>query len=60
MHEFDADGMLGTIDLANRRTSPCHVLLQVTDGGFERVFPTKVGTFDSAKKNVVSVELDLY
>ena len=60
INEFNADGMFGTIDLAGRKTSPCHVLMQVKNGDFKRVFPTKVGTFDCAKKNVVEVDLDVY
>jgi hypothetical protein len=49
--------MFGTIDLAGRKTSPCHVLQQVQSGDYKRVFPTKPGTFDCAKKNVVRVTL---
>ena len=60
IHQFNADGMFGTIDLAGRKTSPCHVLLQVKSGAFQRIFPSKVGTFDCAKKNVVQVKLDVY
>jgi hypothetical protein len=60
IHEFNAEGMFGTIDLAGRKTSPCHVLMQVTKGDYKRVFPTKVGTFDCAAKNVVQVKLDVY
>ena len=60
IHEFNADGMFGTIDLAGRTTSPCHVLMQVTKGDFKRIFPTKVGTFDCATKNVVHPKLDVY
>jgi hypothetical protein len=60
IHEFSADGMFGTIDLAGRKTSPCHVLMQVKNGDFKRVFPAKAGTFDCAKKNVVEVKLDVY
>ena len=60
IHEFNAEGMFGTIDLAGRKTSPCHVLMQVTNGDFKRIFPSKVGTFDCAKKNVVDVKLDVY
>jgi hypothetical protein len=60
IHEFNAEGMFGTIDLAGRKTSPCHVLMQVKDGDFKRIFPAKVGTFDCAKKNVVQVKLDVY
>jgi hypothetical protein len=60
IHSFDADGMIGTIDLAGRKTTPCHVLTQVKDGEFERLYPTEPGTFDCAKKNVRTVKLDLY
>ena len=60
IHDFNADGMFGTIDLAGRKTSPCHVLQQIKNGNFQRVFPTKAGTFDCAKKNVISVKLDVY
>ncbi|MGZ6992262.1 MAG: ABC transporter substrate-binding protein [Ilumatobacteraceae bacterium] len=60
IHEFNAEGMFGTIDLAGRKTSPCHVLMQVKSGDFKRVFPTKAGTFDCAKKNVIEVKLDVY
>jgi Periplasmic binding protein len=60
INDFSADGMFGTIDLAGRKTSPCHVLMQVKNGDFKRVMPTKAGTFDCAKKNVIEVKLDVY
>ena len=60
IHKFDADGMFGAIDLAGRKTSPCHVLMQVENDDFKRVFPTKPGTFDCAAKNVQEVKLDVY
>jgi hypothetical protein len=60
IHSFNAEGMFGTIDLAGRKTTPCHVLMQVKNGDFKRVFPAKVGTFDCAAKNVVQVKLDIY
>ena len=43
IHEFNADGMFGTIDLAGRKTSPCHVLMQVKNGEFKRVVPDQGG-----------------
>lgn len=58
-HTFDAEGLFGAIDLAGRKASPCHVLLQVQRGQLVRVQPTKPGTFDCAKRNVVQVKLDL-
>jgi hypothetical protein len=60
IHSFNADGMFGTIDLAGRKVSPCHVLMQVDHGTFKRVAPTKPGTMDCAAKNVVHVKLDLF
>jgi len=60
IHQFNAEGMFGTIDLAGRKTSPCHVRLQVTKGDDKRIFPSKVGTFDCSAKNVVQVKLDVY
>jgi ABC-type branched-subunit amino acid transport system substrate-binding protein len=60
IHAFDADGMFGKIDLGGRLASPCHVLNQVKNGKFVRVFPKKPGTFDCAKKNVVHPKIDLF
>ncbi len=59
IHEFDADGMYSTVDLAGRTPTSCHVLNQVQDGKFVRVFPKKPGTFDCPKNGVVEVKLDL-
>ena len=59
IHSFNAAGLLGTIDLAGRVISPCHVLLQIQNGKFVRLSPTKPGTFDCAKKNVIHEKLDL-
>jgi hypothetical protein len=60
IHGFDAEGMFGKIDLAGRKASPCHVLLQVKNGDFVRIAPTKPGTFDCNPKNVIKVKLDLF
>jgi ABC-type branched-subunit amino acid transport system substrate-binding protein len=60
IHEFDANGLFGKIDLAGRKTSPCHVLVKVQNGKFVRVQPTKVGTMDCSPKNVKQVKLDLF
>ena len=57
--EFDARGMIGTTNIAERKTSPCYVLMQVQDGEFKRVFPKKKGTFNCDGRNVQQVELDL-
>ena len=59
MTNFDADGFLGGIDLANREIGPCYVVNQVQDGRFVRAHPNKPGTFDCAKEGVVHAKLDL-
>jgi hypothetical protein len=60
IHKFDADGMYGaTTDLAAKKITDCYVLLQVKNGKYVRVFPTKAGTFDCSPKNVIQRKLDL-
>ena len=56
---FNAGGMIGTTDIANRAVSPCYVLTQVKNGKFVRITPSKKGTFDCKPRNVVKVKLDL-
>jgi ABC-type branched-subunit amino acid transport system substrate-binding protein len=56
---FDAGGLIGTTDIANKKTSSCFVLIQVKNGRFERVHPTKPGTFDCKKSNYVTIKDDL-
>jgi hypothetical protein len=56
---FDAGGMIGTTDIANRAVSPCYVLTQVKNGKFVRVTPSKKGTFDCKPRNVLKIKLDL-
>ncbi len=60
IHEFDADGMFAPIDLAGRGVSDCSVTMQVKNGQFVRVAPTKVGTFACSPKNVVTRKLDIF
>ena len=51
--------MIGTMDLAGRKTSDCHVLTQVRNGAFVRVQPTKPGAFDCNPKYVITRKIDL-
>ena len=59
IHAFTADGMLGTTDIAGRVPSPCYMLTQVKNGKYQRVYPSKPGTLDCSKKNVVTFTLDV-
>ena len=56
---FNAGGMIGTTDIADRRVSPCYVLTQVKGGKFVRVTPTKKGTFDCSPRNVSDIKIDI-
>jgi ABC-type branched-subunit amino acid transport system substrate-binding protein len=56
---FDADGMWGTTDIGNRVPSACFLVMQVKDGEFERVYPTKPGTFDCKASNSIEFKADL-
>jgi len=57
--KFDANGMIGTVDVSGHHTTPCYALMQVKNGKFVRVTPSKPGTFNCAKKNVKEIKLDL-
>jgi ABC-type branched-subunit amino acid transport system substrate-binding protein len=59
IHDFDADGMIGTTDVGGRKNSPCYALVQVQSGKFVRVWPKKKGTFDCRPSNRRLVKLDL-
>ncbi len=56
---FNAGGMLGKTNIAERDTTPCYVLTQVKNGKFVRVTPSKKGTFDCKPRNVLEIKLDL-
>ena len=60
IHKFDADGMLAPIDLAGRKASNCSVTLQVKNGEYVRVSPTKPGTFKCWPDGLIQRKLDIF
>ena len=58
-HAFDANGMIGTVDVAGRTPSRCYALVKVNHGRFVRVAPTKTGTFNCDPRNLETTKLDL-
>jgi Periplasmic binding protein len=56
---FDAGGMIGKTNIAERKVTPCYVLTQVKNGKFVRVAPSKKGTFNCTPKNRQTVKLNL-
>jgi len=58
--KFDAEGMFAPIDLSGRRISNCSVTMQVKNGEFVRVSPTKAGTFKCWPQGVITRKLDIF
>jgi hypothetical protein len=56
---FDAGGMIGKGDIPAKRLTSCFVLVQLRDGRFHRVHPTKKGTMDCKASNHVQFQEDL-
>jgi ABC-type branched-subunit amino acid transport system substrate-binding protein len=58
-HQFDAGGIMGPTDVADHMPPGCIVMTQVKNGKLVRTYPSKPGTFDCNKKNLVQIKLDL-
>jgi ABC-type branched-subunit amino acid transport system substrate-binding protein len=58
-HAFDAAGIMGPTDVANHMPPGCIVMTQVKNGKWVRTYPSKPGTFDCNKKNLIEIKLDL-
>ena len=56
---FNADGIIGSTNIAARTPSPCIVIAQVRSGQWQRVFPSKPGTFDCSSANLVTIKMNL-
>ena len=56
---FDADGIMGATDVANRIPPGCIVMTQVKNGKLVRTYPSKPGTFDCSKKNLIEIKMNL-
>jgi ABC-type branched-subunit amino acid transport system substrate-binding protein len=59
IHDFNAEGMVGTTDIGNKVGTSCFMLDQFKDGKFVRVYPTKKGTFDCTKSNTYTFQDNL-
>jgi ABC-type branched-subunit amino acid transport system substrate-binding protein len=53
-NRFDAQGIIGPTDIGNHGISPCLVVAQVKSGKWVRAYPSKPGTFDCTKSNVIT------
>jgi hypothetical protein len=59
VNDFNAGGMIATVDVGARRISQCGIVMQIKDQEFVRMNPKKAGTFDCNKDYVQVVKLDL-
>jgi ABC-type branched-subunit amino acid transport system substrate-binding protein len=55
---FDAGGMIGVNNIAERKTGPCFLVMRVKNKKWVRVYPSKPGTFDCNPKNETNLQLD--
>jgi hypothetical protein len=58
LRKFDADGMMGTVDIAGRVPTDCSLVLQLKHQKYVRVFPTKKGAFDCKSSNLSTFKAD--
>ena len=56
---FDAGGMVGSVNIGGKVPSSCFMLVQWNKGKFDRVYPTKQGTFDCTASNRYTFQADL-
>jgi ABC-type branched-subunit amino acid transport system substrate-binding protein len=55
---FDAEGIIGPVNIGARASSACSVLVQLDNGVWTRVDPTKPGTFDCSPANLSTVKMN--
>jgi ABC-type branched-subunit amino acid transport system substrate-binding protein len=55
---FDAGGMIGANNIAERKTGPCFLVMQVKNKKWKRAYPAKPGTFDCNPKNETTIQRD--
>jgi hypothetical protein len=53
---FNADGIIGATNVSQHQLSPCFMIVQVQNGQFQRVYPTKSGTFDCTPSNLTTIK----
>jgi hypothetical protein len=59
LSSFNAGGMVGTVDIKNKVTTPCSMVSQLQKGKFVRLAPKRKGTFDCRKSNAVQIQANL-
>jgi hypothetical protein len=55
---FSADGIVGTTNVSTHSLSPCFAIARVTNGKWQRVYPTKPASFDCSPSNLVQIKIN--
>ena len=58
-HSFTADGIVGPTNIGGHVGPTCEVLVQLQNGVWNRVDPTKPGTFDCSPANNATIKLSV-
>jgi ABC-type branched-subunit amino acid transport system substrate-binding protein len=56
---FDADGIIGPTNVGGHQLSNCDVITQLVNGQWQRVYPTKPGTFDCNRGNTKTIKMNV-
>jgi ABC-type branched-subunit amino acid transport system substrate-binding protein len=56
---FNADGIIGPTNVGGHQLSNCDVITQLVNGQWQRVYPTKPGTFDCNSGNTKTIKLNV-
>jgi len=56
--KFDAGGMMGTVNIADKVPTDCTMVLQLQKQKYVRLFPKKKGTFDCQPSNLATIQAD--
>jgi ABC-type branched-subunit amino acid transport system substrate-binding protein len=56
IHSFNANGMIGNVNVGVQQENPCFMELQVKNNQFVQVYPAKKGTLDCKPSNLVTTK----
>ncbi len=56
---FDAEGIIGPTNVGGHQLSNCDVITQLVNGQWQRVYPTKPGTFDCNSGNTKTIKMNV-
>ncbi len=58
-HSFTAEGIIGPTNVGGHQLSNCDVITQLVNGQWQRVYPTKPGTFDCNSGNTKTIKMNV-